>query len=115
MFFKLSKEYFHKPTSYTTLESIMISYEKVKTIGEELTELLHDLRDTNNSLLSAKINETSTTFTLIAFLTMPATLFYSIISLPTKQKHMFIGYDNDFTIIMSISGLLFLIMFGITI
>jgi len=55
------------------------------------------------------------TFTLIAFLTLPATLFYSIVALPTKQQHMFIGQENDFTIIMSISFVFFITMFIFTI
>lgn len=88
----------------------MISYEKTQTIAEELSDLIHDLRDTNNSLLSSKQNETSKFFTLVAFLTMPATLFYSIVALPTTQKHMFIGQENDFTIIMSISLGFFIMM-----
>jgi Mg2+ and Co2+ transporter CorA len=84
-------------------------------VAQDLTDILHDLRDTNNSLLAAKQNETSKTFTLIAFLTMPATLFYTIVSLPTKEKHIFNQIDNDFTVIMIVSFILFLGMLSFTI
>ena len=108
IFFKLSKKYFNKESSHTTIESILISYEKTHTIAEELTDLIHDLRDTNNSLLTAKQGDMTKTFTLIAFLTMPASLFYSIVALPTAQKHMFMGQENDFTLIMIVSFIFFI-------
>ena len=115
IFFKLSREYFEKESSYTTIESILISYKKTHTIADELSELIHDLRDTNNSLLAAKQGDMTKTFTLIAFLTMPATLFYSIVALPTTQKHIFIGQENDFTLIMILSFGFFIVMLSFTI
>jgi len=114
IFFKLSKEYFKKESSYNALESILISYEKTNTIAQDLSDLLHDLRDTNNSLLSAKQNEMAKSFTLIAFLTMPATLFYTVISLPTREK-VLIGYPNDLHHIMLVSLGMFILMFSISI
>jgi len=97
------------------LESILISYEKTEAFSNELSELIHELRDTNNSLLAAKQGDMAKTFTLITFLTLPATLFFSIIALPTSQKHMFIGNPHDFTYIMIVSTILFSFMLAFTI
>jgi Mg2+ and Co2+ transporter CorA len=71
--------------------------------------MLHDLRDTNNSLLNLKQNETMKLFTVIAFLTLPMTLFLSIISLPTKQK-IIIGQENDLNMILGILFIIFILM-----
>lgn len=71
----------------------------VKAEMNELRETLHELRSTNNSLLNAKQNDTMKIFTLIAFLTLPMTLFLSIISLPTKQRFI-IGTENDLHVIL---------------
>jgi Mg2+ and Co2+ transporter CorA len=84
-------------------------------VAQDLTDILHDLRDTNNSLLTAKQGEMTKTFTLIAFLTLPATLFYSIVALPTKQKHMFIGQENDFNLIMIVSLVFLISMLSFTV
>jgi len=114
VFLDLSKKYFRKETSHTALESILISYKKTETQAQDLSELIHDLRDTNNSLLSAKQGDMSKTFTLITFLTMPATLFYTIISLPAAQS-FFGKHVKDFWEIMYISFGLFFIMLLYTI
>ena len=86
----------------------MLSYRKTIDSSNQLTELLMDLKDTNNSLLQEKRNQFSKDFTLIAFLTLPITLFISIISVPTKQTH-FLGTDNDFYIVITISLILFIL------
>ncbi len=114
IFLKLSREFFKKESSYNSLESILISYEKTETMAQDLTDLLHDLRDTNNSLLTSKQGEMAKTFTLIAFLTMPATLFYTIISLPAAQN-FFGNHLQDFWLIMAISSVLFILMLSYTI
>jgi len=115
VFLNGAKEFFHKKRTHNALDSILIAYEKVITNGNELSELIHELRDTNNSLLSAKQNEISKSFTLITFLTLPATLFFTIVSLPTQEKHMFIGQENDFTLIMTVGSILFILMLIFTI
>jgi len=88
----------------------MISYQQAYDEMERLHELILLLRDTNNSLLNAKLGRTSKTFTLIAFFTLPISLFISIISVPTKQKHIFIGHNYDFYLLIGTSILLFIIM-----
>ena len=45
------------------------------------TESLHELRETNNSLLSTKQNETMRILTIMAVLTFPLSLFVAIFDL----------------------------------
>ncbi|MCK5588800.1 MAG: magnesium transporter CorA family protein [Candidatus Pacebacteria bacterium] len=114
IFLDLSKTFFPQKNSYTTLEGIVLSYQKALSQAEQLQENLWELRDTNNSLLNAKLGESSKTFTLIAFLTLPITLFISIISIPTKQGHLFLGHNNDFNLIIVTSITMLIVMAGIS-
>ena len=63
------------------------------------TESLHELRESNNSLLSTKQNETMKVFTILAFTTFPLTLIAAIFSMDTKHNPI-IGLPNDFWIIV---------------
>lgn len=112
IFLSLSKEFFAKKHSHEALESITLSYQKVMSEWNHQKETLHELRDTNNSLLNAKLSETSKTFTLIAFLTLPISLFISIISIPTQQGHFFSKNENDFYYIIAMSSILFIFTLG---
>ena len=102
VFLPLAKDFFSKKQSNDTLDSINLSYQKVISEMQFLKEYLFELRDTNNSILSGKQKDISVTFTLIVFLTLPITLFVTIISVP--QVHdTFLGGENDFLIITGIS------------
>ncbi len=114
LFLDLSKEFFEKEQSHDALESILLSYQRVISEWRHLKQTLHELRDTNNSLLNSKLNDTTKTFTLIAFLTLPITLFASILSIPTKQQYFLGSNENDFTVVVIISLSLFLIMLAIS-
>lgn len=114
VFLALAKDFFNNPQKYDALESITLSFQKVMSEWTHLKETIHELRDTNNSLLNSKLGETSKTFTLIAFLTLPITLFASILSIPTKQKHFLGNSDYDFIIIIFVSIALSLIMLAIS-
>lgn len=70
------------------------------------TESLHELRETNNSLLTTKQNETMKVFTILAFVTFPLDLICSIFSMDTQHTPI-IGLPYDFWIIMGI-----LVIFG---
>lgn len=50
------------------------------------TETLHELRETNNSLLTTKQNETMRVLTTIALLTFPLTLFVSMFDVNSKSN-----------------------------
>jgi Mg2+ and Co2+ transporter CorA len=63
------------------LRGLSNEYYKVHNHIMRLTESLHELRETNNSLLSTKQNETMKTFTILAFVTFPLSLIVTIMSM----------------------------------
>lgn len=65
------------------------------------TDSLHELRETNNSLLSTKENETMRTLTLMALLTFPLSLFVAIFDINAKYNPI-IGRPYDFWIIVTL-------------
>jgi magnesium transporter len=60
------------------LRTLSNEYYRVHNHIMRSTESLHELRETNNSLLTTKQNETMRTLTIMAFLTFPLSLLVSI-------------------------------------
>ena len=83
-------------TSY--LRALTNEYYKVHNHIMRLTDSLHELRETNNSLLSTKQNETMKFFTIMAFFTFPLTLVAALFSMDTKFTPI-VGVPHDFWII----------------
>ncbi len=110
IFIDLSKLFFTETKNYSPLEGILLSYQKTISKTKQLQETISVLSDTNNSLLNAKLGKSSKAFTLIAFLTLPINLFVSIISIPTKQEHVFLGHNNDLNLIILVSIFLVILM-----
>lgn len=67
-------------------------------------ELLTDLRNTNDSLLNTKQNETIKIFTLIALIFYPATFIASIFTIPALDVPI-ININNGWTILMILTVL----------
>jgi magnesium transporter len=65
------------------LSSIISEYNKTQAILDSHKEILDDLRDTNDSLLANKTNETIKILTVITFLISPVTLISSIFMMNT--------------------------------
>ena len=63
------------------------------------TESLHELRETNNSLLSTKENETMRVLTIMALLTFPLSLMVAILQIDTVHNPIR-GLPYDFWIIL---------------
>jgi len=63
------------------------------------TDFLHELRETNNSLLSTKQNETMRVLTIMALLTFPLALFVAIFDINATSNPI-IGLPYDFWIIV---------------
>lgn len=80
------------------LRSLEDAYFRVHNHTMRLTESLHELRETNNSLLTTKQNETMRVFTIMAFLTFPLSLFVAIFSIDTVHNPIR-GLPYDFWII----------------
>lgn len=66
-----------------------------------LSSTVEDLRDTNMGLLTTKQNEVMKTFTILAFITFPLTLFTSMFGMNTVTTPI-VGNPGDFWLILGI-------------
>ncbi|MBI5126689.1 MAG: magnesium transporter CorA family protein [Candidatus Taylorbacteria bacterium] len=104
-----SKELFGENFSYY-VSDLQSEYMKTYEVINNSRELVNDLRETNDSLLSTKQNETMKTLTIMAFITFPLSLITDIFSIPTEHTPI-IGYLFDFEIILGIMVLFTIGMF----
>ena len=81
------------------LRTLANEYYRVHNQTTRLTDFLHELRETNNSLLSTKENETMRTLTLMALLTFPLSLMVAILQIDTVHNPIR-GLPGDFWIIL---------------
>lgn len=81
------------------LRALANEYYRVHNHIMRNTDSLHELRETNNSLLSTKENETMRTLTLMALLTFPLSLFVAIFDINATSNPI-IGRPFDFWIIV---------------
>lgn len=92
------------------VRSITGEYYKVQNMLNSNKEYLNELKDTNNSILSTKQNETMKTLTILAFITFPLTLFAGIFGMNTVDMPI-VGENNDFWIIIAAMSILTIFMF----
>ncbi|MDO8575479.1 MAG: CorA family divalent cation transporter [bacterium] len=83
------------------IEDIHSLLHKIQEMTTDNKELLTDLRETNDSLLSTKQNETMKMLTLMAFITFPLSLIVAIFSLNTTHVPI-VGQPYDFEMILGI-------------
>jgi len=76
-------------------------YRNLTSRVKALTSMLEDLRDTNMGLLTTKQNEVMKTFTILAFITFPLTLFTSMFGMNTVTTPI-VGHPLDFWFILGI-------------
>ena len=77
-----ASRFFGEKFNYYTGE-IMNEYNKSISVIESHKEIVDDLRDTNDSLLANKTNDTIRTLTIITFLISPATVISSLFMMNT--------------------------------
>lgn len=65
------------------LSDIINEYYKISKILENITDVLHELRSTNDSLLSTKQNQTMKVLTVFTFLALPFTVITSFFQINT--------------------------------
>ncbi len=85
----------------------------LRTLGGEYARVEHslhsneaslkELRETNNSLLSTKQNEIMKTFTILAFIALPATTVLSLFQIETQARPI-VGLPFDFWILVLLIG-----------
>lgn len=85
-------------------------YIRVENASENITELLLELRETNDSLLTAKNNEVTKKLTLMAFVTFPLTLVATVL-FAHNAPALFQGHQG-FWITIGILVTLFISMHG---
>jgi len=81
------------------LRALSNEYFRIHNHVMRLTETLHELRETNNSLLTTKQNETMRVLTIMALLTFPLSLFVAILSTDTIHNPIR-GLPYDFWVIV---------------
>lgn len=91
-------KFFGSDFSYHLSAAINEHYRVVSQIEGNI-EMLGELRETNNSLLSTKQNEVMKTLTIMAFIVLPATLIASIYNMNTTYLPV-VGTPGDFWIII---------------
>jgi magnesium transporter len=74
------KQFFGEEFGYY-LEAISGEYKKVWSALESSREFFNELKQTNESMLSIKINESTKFFTMMAFITFPLTLIASVLAI----------------------------------
>ncbi len=83
------------------IDDLRVEYTSVHELVMSNRELLNDLRDTNDSLLSTKQNEHSKMFSILAFVTFPIMVFLALLTVPTEHTPI-IGNAFDWEIIFGI-------------
>lgn len=99
-FSTIPEDFFGKNFTYY-LEDIHTEYGTIHDIIVSNRELLNDLRDTNDSLLSTKQNEHLKMFSILAFVTFPLNLFLTLFLIPSEHTPI-IGNAYDWEIIVGI-------------
>ena len=101
-------KFFGEEYSYH-LKNILSEHFKVHNAVKNNLELLHELRETNNSLLTTKQNEVMKVLTVIAFIALPLTLLISLFQIDNISRPI-VGNENDFwimlTMLLSIAGIM---------
>lgn len=93
--------------------ALLGEYEKVANTLETSQEVLRELRDTNDSLLSTKTNQVIKNLTVMAFVTLPLTLMAGIFGMNTKTEFTpIVGLDQGFWFIIILMVLAALGMFS---
>ena len=106
---KNASEFFNDELQ-ANVHRIIGEYNKIHNSIESNREYLHELRDTNDSLLSTRQNEIMKTLTVVTFIILPLSLVAGIFGMNSVGLP-FIGQSNDFTIILSIMIAIIVLMF----
>lgn len=94
-----ARRFFGEAFNYHT-RAIIGEYYKIHNHLESDGDYLDELRETNNSLLNSKQNETMKTFTILAFVTFPLALAIDIVTIPSESNPL-TGHPQTFWIIIA--------------
>lgn len=85
-------------------------YNRVRNTLEVGKEILNDLRETNDSLLTTRTNQTMKTLTAMTFTLLPITLITGIFGMNVTDNMLFIKDGRDFILVLAFMLLVGLIM-----
>ncbi len=92
------------PNTHIEEDHIYREYFRVENAMENIRETLKELRDTNDSLLTAKNNDVTKRLTLMAFVTFPLTLVATVL-LGHNAPAIFQGHQGFWIIVAILIGL----------
>jgi magnesium transporter len=92
------------------LNTVINEYYKITKILENVTQVLQELRETNNSLLSTKQNEIMKMLTIFTFFALPFTVITGFFSMTTSHIP-FIDLPNFWYILVGIEFLVLILVF----
>lgn len=95
---------------YYLLGIVTSEYNRVKNTMEIGKEILDDLRDTNDSLLTTRTNTAMRRLTAMTSVLLPITLITGIFGMNMADEIMFIKDSHDFLLVMVLMVLVGLIM-----
>jgi magnesium transporter len=94
------------------IDDILKEYGKIHELVGNHRELLNELRETNDSILSTNQNEIMKTLTVVAFIAFPLTVISEIFTMNTAYTPI-LGRPYDFEIILGIMLVVVLSIFAI--
>ena len=92
------------------IDEIINEYYKISKTLENVTEVLKELRDTNDSLLSTKQNETMKILTVFTFFALPFTIITGFFQMNTKYTP-FVNSNNDWYFIVGFEIIVLIIVY----
>lgn len=94
-----------------SMEMVSSEYNRVKNTLDVGKEILSDLRETNDSLLTTRTNQTMKTLTAMTFTMLPITLITGIFGMNVTDNMLFIRNGRDFILVLCFMLIVGLIMF----
>lgn len=107
-FFDFIKNNFSKNTDQNIskhIQSATADYTRIKYSLRSLSLYAHELRETNNSLLTTKQNEVMKLLAIVSFVTFPLALISSIFGMNTDYLPI-VGMEYDFAIVIGMMGIM---------
>ena len=92
------------------LSQIINEYYKITKILENVTEVLKELRETNNSLLSTKQNEIMKTLTIFTFFALPFTIITGFFQMNTINTPV-VSNENGWFMIVGVEIIVLIIVY----
>lgn len=92
------------------LRTLSNEYYRVHNHITRATDTLHELRETNNSLLTTKQNETMRVLTLLALFILPLSFLAELFAMSTHSTPL-IGRSGDFWMVLGLMGSFVLLMY----